>query len=59
MFGAWEYAILGHANLLSMLRGWRHKNDSFSKTLNLRHCKLFQVLLQPDRRPTVGKFWAI
>jgi len=58
MFRAWKDTILSHYSLLS---GKRLKNEKqrYSDDLCLLHSKLFACPLQPRRRPTAAKFWAI
>ena len=58
MFRAWKDAILSHHSLLSG-KGLENKTHRFSDDLGLLHSKLFACPLQPRRRPTAAKFWAI
>ncbi len=58
MFRAWKDAILSHHSLLSG-KGLENEKHRFSDDLGLLHSKLFACPLQPRRRPTAAKFWAI
>lgn len=58
MFRAWKDAILSHYGLLSG-KGLKNEKHRLSRDLGLLHSKLFPCPLQPRRRPTTAKFWAI
>ena len=58
MLWAWKDTILSHHSLLSV-KGLKNEKPIFSDDLNHDHFKLFPCSLQPRRRPTVEKFWAI
>ncbi len=58
MFRAWKDTILSHYSLLSG-KGLKNEKPKFSDDLGLYYFKLFPCHLQPRRRPTVEKFWAI
>ena len=58
MFRAWKDTILSHYGLLSG-KGLKNEKHKFSDDLSLLHSKLFPCPLQPRRRPTTAKFWAI
>ena len=58
MFRAWKDTILSHYSLLSG-KGLKNEKPRFSDDLDLHHSKLFPCPLQPHRRPTAEKFWAI
>ena len=58
MFWAWKDTILSHYSLLSG-KGLKNEKHRFSDDLSHPHSKLFPCPLQPRRRPTAEKFWAI
>jgi len=58
MFRAWKDTILSHYSLLSG-KGLKNEKHRFSNDLSYPHSKLFPCPLQPRRRPTAEKFWAI
>jgi hypothetical protein len=58
MLWAWKDTILSHYSVLSG-KGLKNEKYRFSEGLDHLHFKLFPCLLQPRRRPTSGKFWAI
>jgi len=58
MFRAWKDTILSHYSLISG-KGFKNKKHRFSNDLSHPHSKLFPCRLQPRRRPTAEKFWAI
>jgi hypothetical protein len=58
MFWAWKDTILSHYSVLSG-KGLMNEKHIFSANLSLHHSKLFPRPLQPRRRPTAKKFWAI
>jgi len=58
MFRAWKDTILSHYSLISG-KGFKNKKHRFSNDLSHPHSKLFPCPLQPRRRPTAEKFWAI
>ena len=58
MFRAWKDTILSHYSLISG-KGLKNKKHRFSNDLSHPHSKLFPCPLQPRRRPTAEKFWAI
>jgi hypothetical protein len=58
MFRAWKDTILSHYSLLSG-KGLKNEKPIFFDDLSHHHSKLFPCPLQPRRRPTVEKFWAI
>ncbi len=58
MFRAWKDTILSHYSLFSG-KGLKNEKHKFSNDLSHPHSKLFPCSLQPRRRPTAEKFWAI
>ena len=58
MFRAWKDTILSHCSLISG-KGLKNEKHRFSNDLSHPHSKLFPCTLQPHRRPTPEKFWAI
>ena len=58
MFWAWKDTILSHYSLLSG-KGLKNEKHRSSDDLSLHYSKLFPCPLQPHRRPTAEKFWAI
>jgi hypothetical protein len=58
MFRTWKDTILSHYSVLSG-KGLTNEKHRFSDDPNLHHSKLFSCPLQPRRRPTAEKFWAI
>ncbi len=58
MFWTWKNTILGHYGLFSD-KGLKNEKHKFSNNLSHPHSMLFPRPLQPHRRPTSEKFWAI
>jgi len=58
MFWAWKDTVLSHYSLFSG-KGLKNEKPMFSDDLDLHYSKLFPCHLQPRRRPTIEKFWAI
>ncbi len=58
MLGPWKNSVLIHYGVLSG-KGLGDRNRGERPDQTYRHSKLFQVLLQPRRRPTLGGFRAM